>query len=490
MSTQLKKLVRHSAVYGFGMMSLKISPLILTPLFLHRFTKAQYGTMEVLNTFSSNVQTVMMLGIGTVLIKVYLNDCRNAVERRELMSSVVMFSAALAVLVMVAAYFSRHVLSSLLTGGPTQGALVFLAALSCALIIFDRLAVLCIRARQQPGWYTVVNFAHVAAVVGFNLYLVGYRNQGVYGTQLAAVLVAVVISLVGMTIVRSDLGLVFSWPRVRHVLRLSLPVIPVSLAPWVLNSSDRYFLRAMSGLDDLGLYAVGYKIGQLATTMVVMAFQLAWSPLFFSNAETAEGPRFCASVMKYYITLLLGMALVISVFGRELLMLMGKQEFWSASALIPYVALAYVLYGLHFFTVPLFIHADKGPFLSAIMIGVAGLNLVGNYVLIRFFGIWGALGSTVISFGVLAAVSVIYANKAYPAPYSVMSILKAVVVTVAAFLVYNGFTAASWSAYLLKSTVFVAFPTALYFMGYLTGEEKARLRGVLRKALGGPGLAR
>lgn len=484
MLDQLKKLVGHSAVYGFGVMSLKISPLILTPLFLHRFSRSQYGTMEVLNTFSGNLQVVMMLGIGSVLIKVYMNDCRDQREKRELMSSVLGFAAVLGIVLVIASYFARGFLASLLISNPTQGILVLLTAVSCAFILVDRLAVLAIRAKQWPGWYLVINFAHVIAVVGLNLYLVGYLRWGVYGTQLAAVLVAAFTVAMGLILIRTDLGLHFSWPRLRYVMTLSLPLIPVSLAPWVLNSSDRYFLTAMHGLDATGIYGVGYKFGHMTITMIVQAFQLAWSPLFFANANTPNGPQFCASVLKYYLTSLLAMALAVSVFAPELLRVLGKQQFWSAAAYVPWVSFAYVLYGLHFFTVPLFIQANKGTVLSALMIAIAGLNLALNFVLIKYYATAGAVAATVICFALLAVYSIVYANRAYAVPYPVADILKAAAVSFAVFFAYRTFLAHSWSTLLMKSTSAALFIVALYAVGYFNDKEKSVLRRIPGKIMG------
>ncbi len=468
MLDQVRKLVKHSAVYGLGLVGSSITNLVLTPIFLHRLSKPEYGMIEVLNVFSSMILFISTLGIASVLMKIYLNDCETDDDRKTLISSVVVFSIFVAILLSVATFLFSRSLSKLFFADTRYGLLLQWGVAGSGLMLIQQMTVLCLRAKQMPAKFVVVTLSQLGVIVAANLYLIWYKGMGVLGIQIASVMGAAVSLLIGLWMIRSDIVSRFSTGMIKYVLAMSLPLIPVSIVPWILNWSDRFFLNHYCGLDQTGLYAVGYKIGMLGIVLPVNAFQLAWSPLFFSNSGNEDSPRFCAKVLKYYVFALVSSGLILSIFSKEIIHIISNEEYWSASALIPYICVAYIFYGVQFFAVPIFINANKGKWLAMMMIAVAVVNLTLNYILIPKLGIWGAVDSTLVTFFLEAALGMGLASRLLAVPYEHWAFVK---IVVAAGIVYGGFilipglSGGMAALKLLSAPIFLGLLFAMRFFG-------------------------
>jgi len=471
MRSQLRKLVGHSAIYGLGLVGHSIATLILIPVFLHRFSRAEYGMLEVLNVFASMLFNFLLLGIGAVLMKVYINDCRDDEERRLLTTSIAIFMGAMVLLLVVLSYVFSKPLAALLFKDGRYALLVLLAASSSGVLLIQQIALICLRAKQWPGKFAVVTLSSLAMMVALNVYFVWMRSLGVLGAQLASVLASGGGLALGFFLIRSELVPRFSYGILRHVLALSLPLIPATVAPWMLNVSDRYFLNHFCGLSATGLYAVGYKVGMLGIVILIGAFQLAWGPLFFASGGDRETPRLCASVLKYLVLVLVTGGMMLSVFAREILRLIAKPEYWNAGWIVPYIAISYVFFGAQFYTMPLFIRLNRGKWLSLIMSGAAVVNLSLNLILIPRFGITGAVAATLAAFSLQMVFSFSLVNRFYPVPYQYANLAKTLVAGALLCFVFRGIPVTSLISFLLKSLVLLAFALLLLASGFFSRRE-------------------
>lgn len=483
MLSQIKKLLGQSTVYGVGLMGASITTLVLTPMFLHRLPRVEYGMNEMLNTFASMLYSIMLLGIASVLVKIYINDCETEQERRVLVSSMVFFTCVVGIAMWVTAYALSPLLSNLLLKNSAQGHLIKLAAAGSGVLLVQQMALLCLRSKQRPWLFATVSLTQLTISIACNFYFVYYRGLGVLGIQYAALIAASISVTVGLLMIRSDLGFVFSGRIVKQVLLLSYPLIPASIVPWVLNVSDRYFLKHYWGLDVTGLYAVGYKVGMLGIVILVNAFQLAWSPIFFANRKNEDTPRLCANALKYCVLVLTSSGLVVSVFASEILRLIGTSEYQSAAWMVPFVALSYVFYGAHFYAVPLFVGANKGKWLGTLMLCVAAANIILEAFLIPKYGAAGAIAATMGTFVIEASLSLGISSTFFPVPYckwDYAKILMSAGIVYCVFSHVHGLSGSHiiWGNAILKMASIPCFAMLLFASRFFSSRELALMYSI------------
>jgi O-antigen/teichoic acid export membrane protein len=63
-------------------------------------------------------------------------------------------------------------------------------------------------------------------------------------------------------------------------------LISANFAFLVINLADRYLLKHLVGMEELGLYSLAFKFGALITFFIVTPLGLAWGPFMFGNTES------------------------------------------------------------------------------------------------------------------------------------------------------------------------------------------------------------
>ena len=71
---QIKRLARHSAIYGLGGLVSRILAVLLLPLYTSYLTTADYGKIETLVAASTVLVIVLRLGISSAFFRFYFDS--------------------------------------------------------------------------------------------------------------------------------------------------------------------------------------------------------------------------------------------------------------------------------------------------------------------------------------------------------------------------------------------------------------------------------
>jgi O-antigen/teichoic acid export membrane protein len=77
------------------------------------------------------------------------------------------------------------------------------------------------------------------------------------------------------------------WAITIQLLKFGLPFLPVILLKWVVDLSDRYLVGIYTTADEVGIYSLGYKFGQVMS-FIITAFSFGWVPIRFKMLSLAE----------------------------------------------------------------------------------------------------------------------------------------------------------------------------------------------------------
>src|SRR5262249_10247322 len=173
------------------------------------------------------------------------------------------------------------------------------------------------------------------------------------------------------------------------------PLILTSSAAFIINFSDRFFLRHFGTISDVGIYALGYKFGYMLSLLVVQPFDMIWQARLYEIRKLPDSGRVFARLFEYYSFFLIVSALALSICIREVVRVISAPQFHSAYKVVPVVALAYIFQGTNrFFLAGAYIAKKTMP-LATVGIVCATVNLALNLALIPAFGMLGAAWSTV-----------------------------------------------------------------------------------------------
>jgi O-antigen/teichoic acid export membrane protein len=240
------------------------------------------------------------------------------------------------------------------------------------------------------------------------------------GRLLGLVLSTATFGIIGIIILHNKgyLEFYFNSKRAKFMLLFSIPLIPHTLSTWVMNGSDRFFIATMVGAGAVGLYSVGYAVGQVIQ-LFQHAFSQAWVPYLFQELKKEQIGVKKQIVKLIYLHHLVIITLAISLHFAAPYMLnifVGK-DFQESSQFVFWVAAGYAINGMYRMVIPFLNYAHKthlAPIGSTVS-AIANLSL--NYFLIKHNGPIGAAQATFISFLILYIITFYFSYRSYKMPW-------------------------------------------------------------------------
>ena len=471
MLAELKKLGQHTLIYGFGVLMARAIGFFMIPLYTHYLTPRDYGTLELIDLTGYILGYLMGLGLDQSVVRYfYMYD--DPKDRATVVSTAAWFNLLWSALLVAILVPLTQPLSVAIFGSRSYAPLLMLswASLFVGSIVGLQRSVLRAQLRSLP--FMILSLANTLVAVLLNIYFVAVAHIGVRGIIYSGIISSLLVGIYLWIRIVPQVGLRFDPSKLGPMLRFGLPFVPGGIFAFVLNWSDRYFLRLYSSMEAVGLYGLGYKMGMIVAMLVSVPFSLIWNAYIFELEKREHARETYARVATYFIFALIAVALGISVFSRELVMVMADRSYWGAAQVIPVITSAMIfMCSDNVFQVGLLIRGRTG-FLSIAKGVAAAFNVVLNVLLIPKYGAMGAAWSTSLSFLLYATGIYLASQRVYPIPFEGSRLVK---LGVAAVLVYVPASLLRLEsvglAVLVKAGILLLYPVLLIVMGFLRPEE-------------------
>src|SRR3972149_18788 len=152
MFEQIRRLVSHVLVYGFGNVGNRLVGFLLIPVYSRYLTPEDYGVLALVAMFSEILFTLMNMGQSSALFRTYF--AHDDPERREtVLSTSLWLVLTLSFPVGLLALVLSKPLGGLLTGSPAYTVWVMLGIGGIAFKTLLRLPFSVLRAREESRRY-------------------------------------------------------------------------------------------------------------------------------------------------------------------------------------------------------------------------------------------------------------------------------------------------------------------------------------------------
>ena len=394
-------------LFGFGLqVVLRLRGLLLVPILTRALSPAELGVISLGNALTSGLSPLLLLGLhtGLALQLVHLPDA----AIRPAVLTVFAFSAVFSITLTV---FILGLAATGLFGAAIAPLLPVLLPLGLYAVglTLREVATALPQVRQKLrfiGWNSLLmDFGGAFAAIAFVL-----GGFGAYG----ALLGVGSLSLLGAGIAAAYSLRLAQGPWsgnaafLTATLRTALPVVPLALGLWALQSSDYFFVSYHRGPADVAIYGLAYNLASPAL-MALAAMNLTYLPTCVEILREGRLPfaRFMDNSTRLFSVG--GIAAVAGAMaaGPGFTAWLAGPVYLESGRVLPIIVAAYIFFSLSQLQqfIPGAMTRDMTG--SARAHGVAALvNLVANAVLVPPFGIWGAawstLGAYALAFGLLA----------------------------------------------------------------------------------------
>ncbi len=474
----MKRLLKNMSIYGMGSIAARAIQVILLPVYTRFLSPANYGSLELVYMVAGVLAIMYGLMIGSGYLRTYY-DSTDQTHRDRVLGSAFWFTFFCAILAGGAALlFSRDLADAVFEfeGG---GAFISLIAVATAIKAHNYIFYNLLIVREKASTYVAVNIITIVVTIGITVYFVVFLHQAVRGILLAQVIAyGLEFALLAFLLLRRNI-LIYSTAAVKEMLALSIPLIPLQLASFILTMADRFFLQEYRTLEEVGLYSLAYKFASIMPFLVIEPFK-AFGPHLFSLIDQPEKcKRTLADFTRYYMAGSVLFALVIAMFSREVIMLMSTAEYYDAHRVVFLLCLSYVFYGLTSLTGYAINIVKKNWIIGLSWLIGAALNVGLNFILIPAYGMVGAAVATIASYLVVALGRLIIIRRVYPVPFAYGAFIG---VVIAGTIVYTASTCLHFTpaVSVIGKTILLALFAVGIVYGYLTASERAEGLHLLR----------
>jgi O-antigen/teichoic acid export membrane protein len=333
-----------------------------------------------------------------------------------------------------------------------------------------------LRVAGRPGVFFAGSLIRIVAMVSGIIALVGMLGWRVWGVMITSV-ASIIITLCFLLILwlRSKLP-TFNRRLFVDMFKFSLPLSIGMLAMFVLNFGDRFILPHYRPFNDLGIYALAYKVGMLMSTLYG-SFQVYWSAQVFQIMKRDDSERIFPRIFTYVVLTISFCALALTVCSGPIIKVLANPAYAGAAAVVPILVMAYYFRAIGDFLRCLFLVAGR-PGYDAICNWIGAVVCLGGYaLLIPKYGIWGAAIATALAFAVVSIISAVWSYRVRPYRVESRRLSKIGIAIALAIVPYCLLRTLSLPGQIGLAVLSLAlFPVALWFLRFLTpGELQASL---------------
>jgi O-antigen/teichoic acid export membrane protein len=401
------RLARHT-VYSAAAHGANLLPFILWFIAAERLGPEKFGVFSYALAFASVFEILADLGLRDYVVREIARD-RGALV---LASRILSWRLLLVLVTMVAAVLVFEITR------PTAEArqLLWIMAPMVALRSLKHYLRGVLQAIGRFGVDTVITVADrvLMVIAGLAALLGSGTVLALAAALLAARLIDILVSSITLYRVtglspRGGFGTV--WSAQREALPLGLFLIITSAYTY----ADQIMIALMRGDAEVGLYTACYKIHE-GFTMIPAILSAPVLPALAASVEARpqRAAELARRAVKYAVAAAVGLALVLGLPARELLVLVYGDAYRSAApAMIGLLAATTFTFSLWLLYQVLIATARRAAMVKLVAFGL-GLNLALNAVMIPRIGFVGAAWATLIGEGISVWVTAWTASRALP----------------------------------------------------------------------------
>ncbi|MEM7391339.1 MAG: oligosaccharide flippase family protein [Verrucomicrobiota bacterium] len=465
-----RKLLRNTTAYMIaGMLPFAVNFFML-PVYTRYMEPADYGILSVMTTVSSLLTGVVGFQMGSSFTRLYFDF--EPAERPRLFSSVVFALLGLNVLLLLPMHLAGPAVTRAIfpVADFTYNPYVLLVLIT---VFFGSLSVAgASMLRVQEKGRTMMRISIITTLAGvvFGVYFVVIRKMGAHGALLAGTFSAGLNAIYLCLANRALFTFAFDLSIIKQSLAYSLPIIPHTLGAAVFMYADKYILTYFATLAAIGLYGVADKISMILNVMV-NAFKDAYIPNFMKQAkeDRAHAVASCREVMLIWTVMTSLAFLGISLFSREVLIILTPEKYHDAWIYIPILSGAYIFKGLYGFAVMTILYEKKTILIPLCTFAGGIFNVVFNILLIPIWGVVAAAWTTIGAHALTWIVAIGFSRRYFPLSYQWGRMTLLISLAVGIYFLLDAWAPPSlWLGLAVKGAGFLAAALVFLRIGRLT----------------------
>ena len=408
-----KRRLLNIFIYFLGIFALKGASLILTPLYTHVFSTAEYGSIELANSVYGFLSNIIGLGLCQYLGIEYFhfkNQERTiAIEK----NIVIYFLLATPVLVLICLISVFDVVN--ISGLDSK--FILLIGLSSYFMYFSNLCLMLCKNQQKTTQMTVIQLTIGLLTLALNYLGVKVLRWNIYSTLTTATVTNFIFVLIIPAIYKFDVGIKDVFPHkkeIKTILYISIPLAITGLVNSVLIMGDRWILNYYCSTSEIGIYSLATKIGSVFELILINTLTVFYAPHIYKNFQdigTKEAEKKNRKMFWMYILISFIFAIGFISMIKWVFPLLIDNRYKESERYLWIVLIGDIFIGATYFRTYLINYLKRTKIILVLNVAAMVFNIILNLIFIPKFQIWAAAGTTAGSYVLMYVLAKYYNSK-------------------------------------------------------------------------------
>ncbi|MGD0709919.1 MAG: polysaccharide biosynthesis C-terminal domain-containing protein [Bacteroidales bacterium] len=393
-----KQFIKSTFIYSVvGALPLA-SGLILLLFYANLLSKELIGVFALYVAFTILVQTLVSFAMESHIGYFYIENKNNTPYLKKYIGTMVTAFLLISIVYIVISICFGNVLFRLVfqdTFYPFGFMCVFTGIFNAFFKTYTALLI----SQQRPVrffWYNLINFILTIVVSVIVLYMYPKTLMGPMWGRLLSGVGIFVISLWGFI---KEFGIYFIKEYLKPIFLFCFPIFIYYLLTWVLSNIDRFIINEYLTKSDIAIYDIALK-STLLIEYVQMGIVNSFYPKIFNIWNEQQLTRLTPEVNRYFngytaVTMLILPVFVI-IIPLIVPIIITKNDYSPIFPFLSLLSLGFItrsLFGL--FSAPIY-YLKKTKLLPPVFLFSAICQVILSVVLIKYFGLWGAVWAGLI----------------------------------------------------------------------------------------------
>lgn len=390
MNKNIRKLIKQTGILAIGTFGSKVLSFLIVPLYTYTLTTAEYGTIDLFTTLVNLMVPFVTFQIQESMIRYAVG--KDYSEKVVLTNCFVIFGFGLLVATLLIPIYASLF--------PKYAVLYYILLVTNSFVnVFSHY----LRIAEKNLAYSLNGIIVTIFTVSLNVLFLLVYHWGIKGylySMIIAQLISVIYIIIASRLFKQIDFKLTSKKVIQDILKYSIPLIPNTLMWWIMNAGDKLIIKIFLGVEYNGIYALSMKVPTIIQ-LLYSIFTMAWQVSAFENASDGERNSYYNEAFSLVGFLLsIGTACIIALVKPVFSGLMSD-AYITAWRYVPLLCVS-MTFSCYSSFLGIFYNLFKvnRKILSTTAIG-AVTNVMTNFILVKFFGLYGIAIGTILGFFVM-----------------------------------------------------------------------------------------
>lgn len=419
MPNKYRTLLNDTFIFALGSIGVKFISFFLVPYYTNILTTSEYGSVDLVTSFSNIIISVASLAIHEAVLRFGLSKDVN--QKSVISNTAVILTASVFLIICFTPFLRMY--DALSPWVPQLALIASIHMINDSLFSYTKVL-------RRNRLYALVSVLYALVFALLNIFMMSVLKMRVEGYLCANIitLLFVTIILLFFAGIRKDIRLGnLDFPLMKEMLFYSAPLVFDRISWWIIQSVSKIVLEVHATTAALGLFSAASKLPTLLS-VVTAIFHQAWVLSAITDYEHGADKKFFSTVFNYY-SLIMVLATSVLTLGTKIFMrFYVGAAFYESWRSVPILLFGILFYAYSSFFGSIYSAAKKNKQIAFSTGCSAVVALVLSLVLIPRFGFMGAAAATAGSYVFLSIFRCINSRKYLKVEFNVKKALLSLVI--------------------------------------------------------------